>query len=174
MITIQTIGADNFGIYQDAILEIERSSFPTPWNRVMFSSEVDAPFSYLWTLVREGTCIGYICFWLVAGEIHLLNLAIHRQERRKGWGRYLINAMIKAGRAKGAELAWLEVRPSNVAAQSLYQKTGFKETGRRPRYYRDTKEDAIVMSRSLAQETGTSKTAEDPAGLAMSEDRAVV
>lgn len=174
MITIQAIGADNFGIYQDAILGIEKSAFPTPWNRAMFSSEIEAPFSYLWALVREDACIGYICFWLLAGEIHLLNLAVHRQERRKGWGRYLLDAMIQAGRSKGAELAWLEVRPSNAAAQRLYQKTGFKQTGRRPRYYRDTKEDALVMSRSIAQENGFSKTAEASAVLAGPEDRAVV
>jgi ribosomal-protein-alanine N-acetyltransferase len=149
MISIVNITAENIHRFLDDILEIERSSFPSPWSRTAFHQETTRRVSHFWALLAGGSFIGYICFWMFSGEIHLMNIAIHPKKRGKGLGSHLLDKMIELGRSKGAETAWLEVRPSNLVARFLYKKAGFKETGRRPRYYNDTNEDAIVMSMSL-------------------------
>ena len=81
-----------------------------------------------------------------------MNVAVLRSYREKGLGRRLLSKLIEVGIAEETETAWLEVRPSNFAARALYKKTGFKEVGRRPRYYTDTREDAIIMSMCLKGE----------------------
>ncbi len=136
----------NFGAHEHGILDIERRSFPTPWRSAMFREELKRAVSHLWILERDGACLGYVCFWTLPGELHLLNLAVHPDERRQGLGRLLVGSMLRSGVSQGAETAWLEVRPSNSAARGLYGRLGFTEKGRRPRYYRDSGEDAIVMS----------------------------
>ena len=75
-----------------------------------------------------------------------MNVAVHREWRGKGIGYRLLSKMFEVSIFTGAQTAWLEVRPSNLAARSLYEKAGFKEVGRRPHYYDDTHEDAIIMS----------------------------
>jgi len=74
-----------------------------------------------------------------------MNIAVHPGRRRKGLGRLLLGRMIEFAKSKMIRVVWLEVRPSNVTARKLYEKMGFTETGRRPRYYTDTKEDAVIM-----------------------------
>jgi [ribosomal protein S18]-alanine N-acetyltransferase len=100
-------------------------------------------------VISEGEFSGYICFWILEREIHLMNLAVHPQKRGQHLGRFLLAEMIEQGISEGSEIIWLEVRPSNQAARSLYKKMGFKEAGIRPRYYPETNEDAIVMSLEL-------------------------
>ena len=151
MISLVEITKENFHRFQSDILEIERVSFPSPWSLGAFRDEVNRTVSHLWALISDEKFTGYICFWAVADEIHLLNLAVHPKKRRKGFGRYLLTSMIKAGIAKGVRKAWLEVRPSNSMARTLYLKAGFKETDRTPRYYKDTNEDAIIMALTLFQ-----------------------
>ncbi|HEJ82941.1 MAG TPA: ribosomal-protein-alanine N-acetyltransferase, partial [Desulfobacteraceae bacterium] len=104
---------------------------------------------HFWVLTSNDALAGYICFWIFAGEVHLLNIAVHKACRQKGVGWRLLSKMFEVGISEGAETAWLEVRPSNLAAKSLYAKAGFLEVGRRLRYYTDTAEDAILMSRAL-------------------------
>lgn len=149
MISLVNITAENIHRFLDDILEIERSSFPSPWSSTVFHQETTRRVSHFWALLADGVFLGYICFRMFSGEIHLMNIAIHPKKRGNGFGRHLLAKMIEAGRSGGAETAWLEVRPSNIMARFLYKKTGFKETGRSPRYYDDTNEDAIVMSLSL-------------------------
>ena len=149
MISLVNITAENIHRFLDDILEIERFSFPSPWSSTAFHQETNRRVSYFWALLADGAFLGYICFWMFSGEIHLMNIAVHPKKRGKGVGSHLLAKMIEAGKSEGAETAWLEVRPSNLMARCLYKKTGFKETGRRPRYYDDTNEDAIVMSLSL-------------------------
>ena len=152
MISIVDIDSENIYRFQRDILEIEKSSFSSPWSANAFGEEISRPVSRLWAVMTDGSFSGYICFWILAGEIHLMNIAIHPDKRGKGLGRYLLAKMIETGESQGIETAWLEVRPSNPIAKILYEKVGFKETGRRPRYYPDTGEDAIVMTLSLVQE----------------------
>ena len=76
--------------------------------------------------------------------MHLLNLAVHPARRRRGISRALLTASLEKARGQGAEVVWLEVRPSNQAALTLYQSFGFKEVGIRQNYYTDNGEDALI------------------------------
>lgn len=145
MISLIKITAENLGRFEEGILEIETASFPSPWTADAFREEARRSFSHLWVLVENSDVVGYVCFWVMAGEVHLMNIAVHPENRCKGLGRYLLHRMIAAGIRGGARCALLEVRPSNVSARTLYKKSGFREVGRRPKYYRDTGEDAILM-----------------------------
>jgi len=151
MISIVDIDARNISRFQMDILEIEKSSFPSPWSANGFREEINRPVSHLWGLITGESFAGYICFWMFAGEIHLMNIAIHPEKRGKGLGLYLLIKMVEKGKFEGIDTVWLEVRPSNIMARMLYEKMGFKETGRRLRYYTDTCEDAIVMTLSLVR-----------------------
>lgn len=152
MICLTAVTKENFARFQSDLLSIERSSFPSPWDINSFLKEIDRDISHFWVLTMDDVLAGYICFWIFANEVHLLNIAVHKASQRKGVGRRLLAKMVEVGNGEGAETAWLEVRPSNLAARSLYRKAGFREVGRRPRYYRDTDEDAIIMSMPLHHE----------------------
>jgi ribosomal-protein-alanine N-acetyltransferase len=152
MISLVDITPNNLHEFQDDIMEIERTSFPSPWSLSAFRQEVNCPISHLWALLIDEAFAGYICFWMFSGEIHLMNIAVDPLRRGTGLGSHLLYKMIEAGLSKGMKRAWLEVRPSNLVAKGLYKKVGFREISRRPRYYRDTNEDGIIMSRSLFRE----------------------
>jgi ribosomal-protein-alanine N-acetyltransferase len=149
MISLIKVTADNFGRFEKGIMEIETASFPTPWTPDAFEEEARRSLSSLWVLLEDSTVLGYICFWIVADELHLMNIAVHPEMRGRGLGNGLLDKMTAAGVAQGARSVFLEVRPSNRDARNLYRKKGFREIGRRPKYYRDTGEDAIVMALSL-------------------------
>ncbi|MGB7710576.1 MAG: ribosomal protein S18-alanine N-acetyltransferase [Microcoleus sp.] len=92
--------------------------------------------------------IGVGCLWAILEEAHIIMLAIHPSFQRQGLGQALLWALLKSACDRQLERSTLEVRDSNLAAVSLYNKFGFKEAGRRKRYYEDTGEDALVMWRS--------------------------
>ena len=92
--------------------------------------------------------IGVGCLWAILEEAHIIMLAIHPSFQRQGLGQALLWALLKSAHDRQLERSTLEVRDSNLAAVSLYKKFGFKEAGRRKRYYEDTGEDALVMWRS--------------------------
>jgi [ribosomal protein S18]-alanine N-acetyltransferase len=133
-----------------AIFAIEKESFPTPWSRWTFLAELTQPIGNFWVIgpvpPEPWKVWGYIVFWLAAEEMHILNLAIHPDQRRQGIARKLLSEALEQTRAQGARVAWLEVRPSNTAARVLYESFGFKEVGRRRGYYDDTKEDALLLA----------------------------
>ncbi|MEW6658079.1 MAG: ribosomal protein S18-alanine N-acetyltransferase [Thermodesulfobacteriota bacterium] len=134
----------------NGIWAIEKVSFPTPWSRFSFLAELGHSLSH--TLVagppgpQPWQVWGYLIYWVVAEEMHILNLAVHPQQRRRGLARRLLTASLAQARKLGAQVAWLEVRPSNDPALSLYHSFGFQEVGRRPRYYDDTEEDALLLA----------------------------
>lgn len=148
------IAGGNIDIYIDQILEIENLSFSSPWSINAFRSEVVNPKSHLWVLTEDKATHGYICFWMFDNEIQLINIAIHPHKRGRRLGYHLLKKMIETSISQGLRFIWLEVRPSNQAAKSLYVKLGFQEVSRRPRYYTDTNEDAIVMALELSQKNG--------------------
>jgi [ribosomal protein S18]-alanine N-acetyltransferase len=138
-----------------AIWAIERVSFPSPWSRWSFLTELGQRHSR--TLVIGPSppprqTWGYIIFWVVADETHIINLAVHPHHRRQGLARQLLQEALRQARLLGALTAWLEVRPSNTPARALYASLGFKEMGRRPRYYEDTQEDALLLALSWEEE----------------------
>lgn len=133
----------------DPVLSIEAASFSTPWSRSMFENELKSnPYSNLFVArERENkTLIGYVCFWVVFDELHLLNLSVHPDFRRRGFGEKLARFVLQSGRGKGAQKASLEVRAGNLPAVGLYKKIGFKAAAIRPGYYREPREDALIMT----------------------------
>lgn len=134
----------------DRVLEIERSAFSSPWTRAMFLSELyDNPFSFSFVAKERDQIIGYIFFWVVFDELHILNVAVHPQWRRRRAGNELIALVLRFGRERGVRKATLEVRASNVSAQTLYKKFGFREVGVRRHYYHDPTEDALLFQSDL-------------------------
>ena len=137
-----------------SILEIEKDSQPEPWTHKAFVEEIDRVNSrMLVARVVTGPAAGspyqeiagYICFWLVAGEIQILNIAVHKALRRQGIARKLIELAIRTAREENARYITLEVRKSNLAAWKLYETFGFRVIGERPNYYGEHKESAILM-----------------------------
>ena len=137
----------------DEVLAIERISFLTPWSRGAFLYEMrQNPAARCW--VARGappapSVLGYLCLWEISPEIHITNLAVHPEWRRRGVARRLLAAALAEGIARGVTLAFLEVRPSNTRALALYESLGFQVIGRRNGYYFDTGEDALVMEARL-------------------------
>ena len=153
MTSLVSVTTENGRYYLPQVHEIEKLSFPSPWSLKALQSEIKNPISHLWVLMREEVLSGYICFWMLDEEAQVLSLAVHPRDRGKGFGHYLLKKMIEKAVSKGVQYIWLEVRPSNLAGKRLYEKLGFIEVYRRPRYYSNA-EDAIVMGLSpLAEET---------------------
>jgi [ribosomal protein S18]-alanine N-acetyltransferase len=145
MTSLLRITAENYQNYLERILEIETLSFSTPWSAGGFIQEIGNPMAALWAAIKQGRLTGFICYWVLDFEIHLLNFAVHPEERKKGTGRLLLSHMIKEAGSKELESIWLEARISNAGAVKLYQELGFETVGVRPKYYDDTREDALVM-----------------------------
>ena len=141
----------------EAVLQIERASFHTPWSRQAFVHELERNrVAGLWVArgARPGEgdavgVVGYLCLWAVADEVHVTNLAIHPAWRGEGVGRLLLGTLLAYHRGQGARRAFLEVRPGNAEARRLYEGLGFREVGRRRGYYVDTGEDALLLEAHL-------------------------
>ncbi|HEY3447860.1 MAG TPA: ribosomal protein S18-alanine N-acetyltransferase [Myxococcales bacterium] len=133
----------------ETVMVLERAAFKHPWSTELFARELEHDWSTV--LVAEETLpqglriVGFVIFWLVHDEIHVLNVATDPAERGRGIARALLDECFAQGKAKGAHLATLEVRRSNESALRLYDRYGFRRVGVRPNYYADEGEDAIVM-----------------------------
>ena len=137
----------------DTVLAIERAAYTSPWTRRMFESELwENPFSFAYVAREEEhrRIVGYVLFWMVYDELHLMNVAVDPAWRRRGIGEELVRFSLTAGLARGIRTATLEVRASNLPAQSLYRKLGFYQTGVRRNYYREPREDALLLQCDFA------------------------
>ncbi len=133
------------------VIAIERRAFPTPWSLAMFVLELSKPSSICLAAVqpdgsRTGRLLAYTICSRYADVWHVMNIAVDPPRRRRRIGTALLTALIE--RAGANESYTLEVRPSNPGAVSLYERFGFRSAGTRPRYYRDTGEDALIMWRT--------------------------
>ncbi|PKN69569.1 MAG: ribosomal-protein-alanine N-acetyltransferase [Deltaproteobacteria bacterium HGW-Deltaproteobacteria-12] len=131
------------------IMAIEKDSFVSPWSERMFLDELKLKHSQrLVARLSQGKNSiigGYLIFWIVADEAHLHNLAVKKEFRRQGLAQGFMNVMKEIAHQAGAKSQTLEVRESNTEAIKLYRKCGFVVKGKRPLYYTDTQEDALIM-----------------------------
>lgn len=134
----------------DAIMAIEPRIYPYPWSRGNFSDSLNAGYS-CWVFEQGANIMGYAVLMLVLDEAHLLNLSISAAYQGQGKGRALLEQMMQVARNHGALNIFLEVRPSNKAAISLYENIGFNEMAVRRGYYPAAggREDAILMGMAL-------------------------
>jgi ribosomal-protein-alanine N-acetyltransferase len=135
----------------DQVLAIEEASFSMPWSRNLFLSEFRSPSVSTLLVALENdmparSVIGYIVYWLIEDEMHILNLAVAPQFRRQGIARQLVLDAVKRAYAKGGRRAFLEVRASNTAAQKLYSDLGFTGSFIRRDYYNSPTENAVIMT----------------------------
>jgi [ribosomal protein S18]-alanine N-acetyltransferase len=146
------------------VLVIERASFSMPWSRGAFLYEIEQnQVARCWVGREDGRIVGYVCLWEVADELHVTNVAVHPDARRRGFARALVESVFARARAAGNRMVLLEVRPSNTEALALYESFGFRVVGRRRGYYYDTGEDALVMESSVASiEPRGSESSQEP------------
>jgi ribosomal-protein-alanine N-acetyltransferase len=135
----------------ERILAIEKASFEQPWSLTSFKRELSLPFSRIAVAVSgsQSQIKGYLCRWMVVDELHVLNIAVHPDFRRRGVAAGLLEDSLDEAKAKNIEVATLEVRRSNLAARGLYRKFGFEERRLRRNYY-GPGEDAFIMELRLA------------------------
>jgi ribosomal-protein-alanine N-acetyltransferase len=94
---------------------------------------------------KKNCVVGYMNYWLFAGEVHLNNIAVRKDYREKGIASMMLREMIKRSWNEGARWGTLEVRMKNLAAVRLYERYGYVVKGKRPNYYHDSNEDALIM-----------------------------
>ena len=127
------------------VAELEKLCFAMPWSEKSVAGELDNPLA-LWLVAMEGDRLaGYVGSQTVMDETDMMNLAVAPQFRRQGGGEALVNALVASLTDFGSRCLTLEVRDSNEAARALYGKLGFTEIGRRRGYYRDPREDALIL-----------------------------
>ncbi len=130
-----------------AVVDLDQKSFSLPWPERSFRFELtDNPASRCWVADLDGKVVGMIVAWLIVDEAHIATVATDPDYRRQGIGKRLLSHALINLIQEGARSSFLEVRASNIPAQEMYRKFGYEQTGRRPRYYRDNDEDAILMN----------------------------
>lgn len=127
------------------IAELEKICFHDPWSERSIASELENPLSH-WLVAMDGEkLVGYVGSQTVLGETDMMNVAVCPDYRRQGIAEGLILALTADLKARESHCLTLEVRDSNVSARALYEKLGFSEIGRRKNYYRNPKEDALIL-----------------------------
>lgn len=136
------------------VIVVEQAAYTMQWPQKAYEYELTgnkvAHYFVLRTTLpidpAESDLVGMAGFWLLADEAHISTLAIHPQWQQQGLGEWLLVNIIEEAQTLGAVVATLEVRPSNQAALALYQKYNFAQVGRRPHYYNDNNEDALILT----------------------------
>ena len=132
------------------IAQLEKLCFSDPWSENSIASELENKLAY-WLVATEGeTVAGYIGSQTVIDETDMMNVAVHPDYRRQGIGRDLVLALSEALQNKGIRGLLLEVRQSNMPAIALYEQLGFRQVGLRPNYYRNPKENALILRKELS------------------------
>jgi ribosomal-protein-alanine N-acetyltransferase len=139
------------------IEEIERRSYPTPWSRSMFASELAKPSSLcLGAFAETGRLVGYLVISRYVDAWHVMNVAVEPERRRQGIASLLLRRLFDLTSGRGRRGYTLEVRVSNVGAIKLYERLGFRPRGVRRGYYTDNREDALIMWKDPVQEPARS------------------
>lgn len=131
----------------DGVMVVENLSFKIPWSRDSFLEELNNDMAIYFVAVSDGQVLGYGGMWKIFDEGHITNIAVHPEFRLCGVASKIMDKILDISKFNGIANLTLEVRKSNIAAQKLYQKYGFKAEGTRKGYYSDTGEDALIMWR---------------------------
>ena len=127
------------------VAELEKLCFSDPWSEKSVASELDNKLSLWLVAVEQDTVVGYIGSQTCCDETDMMNVAVHPDHRRRGIAEALVIALVDALQASGSHCLTLEVRASNEPAKALYEKLGFAQVGRRLNYYRNPREDALIL-----------------------------
>jgi len=141
MIRIRAMHADDV----PAVCAVDAHCFPIPWHDYAFSGELTNTHGYYRVAELDGRIVGYIGAQVILDEAHITTFGVHPDVRQQGIGERLFADVIQHAVTSGVRRLTLEVRESSVAPQRLYRKYGFTPVSRRPRYYTDNQEDALVM-----------------------------
>lgn len=133
----------------EEVYRLQALVFPEPYSRNLLSEEIKFPLAFPLLLKCEERLVGYLDYWMIQGEAHLIQIGIHPDFRKKGWGSFLMQYLERIALEKKLSKIYLDVRQSNAAARRLYEKFGFKTTGVRKAYYADNREDALLMEKSI-------------------------
>ena len=131
------------------VAALEKLCFSDPWSENSVASELNNPLSFWLVAVEDDAVAGYIGSQSVMGESDMMNVAVHPDYRRKGYAEALVLALCHGLKERGNTTLALEVRASNEPAKALYEKLGFAQAGRRPNYYRNPREDALILKKAL-------------------------
>jgi len=137
----------------DEVAAVERQAYLYPWSVRIFRDCLRVGYS-CWVAEVEGRVGGYGIMSVAGGESHILNICVRPAYQRRGVGRTLLDHLLEVARARRADTALLEVRPSNHGARRLYAEMGFSEVGMRRAYYPapQGREDALILGRALTPE----------------------
>ena len=127
------------------VAQLETICFSDPWSEKSIASELENKLSCWLVAVENGNVTGYIGSQTVCGETDMMNVAVHPDHRRKGIAETLILSLVEQLKMVKSHCLTLEVRASNAPAIALYEKLGFSEIGRRKNYYRNPREDALIL-----------------------------
>lgn len=127
------------------VAELEKLCFSDPWSENSVAGELNNKLAYWLVAVDDNRVAGYVGSQTVLDETDMMNIAVHPDYRRQGIAEALVETLVKDLRKQGSHSLTLEVRASNEPAQKLYEKLGFAPVGRRPNYYRNPKEDALIL-----------------------------
>jgi len=132
----------------ESVVALEEAAFHNPWKKEHFFQEIVSPHSFPVVALEHDVVVGYLCLMSLFEEAQILDIAVAPRSRNSGIARQLIVFCESLAKAKGAEFIALEVRESNQAARSLYEKLGYHQSGIRKLYYENS-EDAILMEKKL-------------------------
>jgi len=132
------------------VMKIERDVYEFPWTERIFMDCIRVGYQ-CWMALQQQRVVGHAVISVTAGESHILNLSIGKENQRQGFGRQFIEFLVDEARARNAQTMLLEVRPSNTPAINCYNAAGFNEIGSRKDYYpaNDGREDALLFARHI-------------------------
>ena len=132
-------------VHVPQVAALEKLCFADPWSENSVASELNNDLALWLVAMNDDTVVGYIGSQTVAGETDVMNIAVHPDWRRRGIAQSLIECLVVELKNRGSEALMLEVRASNAPAIALYEKLEFRQVGRRPNYYRNPQEDALIL-----------------------------
>ena len=141
MITLMEMKAEHV----PQVAQLEKICFSDPWSEMSIAHELESLWSYWLVAVDGDTVAGYIGSQSSIDEADIMNVAVHPDYRRQGIAENLINTLVADLKKRGCHALLLEVRASNTPAITLYEKVGFAQVGCRKNYYRNPKEDALIL-----------------------------